>query len=132
MLELLKLLHFGSNSDSKMIEARNGVSTKLKKLNPFMNELDANFILATKFFANILLIILALCKIFLSDYVALLDVHQELNKAINYFTIEFIGYPNKNINATLETRLYDYCIQYLIDTISSFIEEFANAIIINL
>ncbi|KAF0428013.1 zinc finger protein [Gigaspora margarita] len=37
MLEPLKLLHFGSDGDSKMIGIRNGVSAKLKKLNPFMS-----------------------------------------------------------------------------------------------
>ncbi|CAG8854895.1 45909_t:CDS:2, partial [Gigaspora margarita] len=37
MLEPLKLLHFGSDGDSKMIGIRNSVSAKLKKLNPFMS-----------------------------------------------------------------------------------------------
>ncbi|KAF0418305.1 zinc finger protein [Gigaspora margarita] len=37
MLEPSKLLHFGSDGDSKMIEVQNSVSAKLKKLNPFMS-----------------------------------------------------------------------------------------------
>ncbi|CAG8555013.1 2027_t:CDS:2 [Cetraspora pellucida] len=210
MLDPSKLLHFGSDGDSKMIEVRNGVATKLKKLNPFMSnchciahrlalaekdsakdvpyfldyeitikelyayfanshtqneespelvilqvvstrwlslsnsvsnlhqiifsvidalqnnvinnftaksqqraqnllgELDADFILATKFLADILSIISALCKIFQSDYVAFSDIHQELNKTIHFITIEFIGYPDENIEPTLGTHLHDY------------------------
>ncbi|CAG8685458.1 29278_t:CDS:2, partial [Racocetra persica] len=185
ILEPSKLLHFGSDGDSKMIGVRNGVATKLKKLNPFMSnchciahrlalagkdsakdvpyfldyeitikelyayfanshtksqqraqnlleELDADFILATKFLADILSIISALCKIFQSDYVAFSDIHQELNKTIHSITIEFIGYPDENIEPTLGTHLHDYCIQYSVDVIPNFVKEFANAIIINL
>ncbi|CAG8823828.1 30075_t:CDS:2, partial [Gigaspora margarita] len=37
MLEPLKLLHFGSDSNSKMIGVQNSVFTKLNKLNPFIS-----------------------------------------------------------------------------------------------
>ncbi|CAG8772727.1 2405_t:CDS:2, partial [Gigaspora rosea] len=97
-----------------------------------LEELDADFILATKFLADILSIILALCKVFQSDYIALSDVHQELNKTINSITIEFIGYPDENIDPTLGTHLRDYCTQNLIDIIPNFVKEFAKAMIINL
>ncbi|CAG8551694.1 5703_t:CDS:2 [Ambispora gerdemannii] len=37
MLNMTKLLHFGSDGDSTMIGIRSGVFTRLKKLNPFMS-----------------------------------------------------------------------------------------------
>ncbi|CAG8818444.1 14205_t:CDS:2, partial [Cetraspora pellucida] len=40
------------------------------------------------------------------------NIHQELNKTIHFITIEFIRYPDKNIEPTLGTHLHDYCIQY--------------------
>ncbi|CAG8580003.1 26650_t:CDS:2, partial [Gigaspora margarita] len=68
---------------------------------------------ADAFLADILSIISALCKVFQSDYVALSDVHQELNKTINSITIEFIGYPDENIDPTLGTHLFLTTIQQM-------------------
>ena len=49
-----------------------------------------------------------LCKVFQSDYVALADVHQELNKAIDSITLEFIGYPEEEIMPTFGNHLCEY------------------------
>ncbi|CAG8476302.1 19217_t:CDS:2 [Cetraspora pellucida] len=141
ILEPSKLLHFGSDGDSKMIGVRNGIATKLKKLNPFISNCyciahrlalaekdsanDVPYFLdyeitikelyvyfanshTTKFLADILSIISALCKIFQSNYVTFSNIHQELNKTIYSITIEFIVYPDENIKPTLGTHLHDY------------------------
>ncbi|KAF0522609.1 zinc finger protein [Gigaspora margarita] len=130
-------IKFTSNNffviDALQADAVNNSTTKAKLCaQNLLEELDANFILATKFLADILSIILALCKVFQSDYVALSDIHQELNKTINSITIKFIGYPDENIDPTLGTHLRDYCTQNSIDIIPNFVKEFAKAMIINL
>ncbi|CAG8724255.1 46317_t:CDS:2, partial [Gigaspora margarita] len=100
--------------DALQADAVNNSTTKAKLCaQNLLEELDANFILATKFLADILSIILALCKVFQSDYVALSDVYQELNKTINSITIEFIGYPDENIDPTLRTHLFSTTIQQM-------------------
>ncbi|CAG8763563.1 19914_t:CDS:2, partial [Gigaspora margarita] len=119
--------------DALQEDAINNSTAKSKlRAQNLLEELDVDFILATKFLADILSIISALCKIFQSDYVALSDIHQELTKTINLITIEFIGYPDENIEPTLGTHLHNYCIQYSVNIVPNFVKEFANAMINNL
>jgi len=59
-------------------------------------DVDSEFILATKFLADILYTFSNLTKIFQSDYVALSDVHIQLNAAIDSITTEFIGNASGN------------------------------------
>ncbi|CAG8551709.1 5704_t:CDS:2 [Ambispora gerdemannii] len=96
------------------------------------DQLDAEFILATKFLADILSTISSLCKVFQSDYVALSDVHQELNKAIDSITVEFISYPKYNILSTFGFHLCEYLDEITIAVIPDFVKEFAQAMVINL
>ncbi|CAG8737536.1 13894_t:CDS:2, partial [Gigaspora margarita] len=140
MLESSKLLHFGSDSDSKMI-VRNGVSAKLKKLNPFMSNCHCiayRLALAGKdsaknvlYFLDYEITIKEIYAYFANSH-TLLDIHQELTKTINLITIKFIGYPDKNIEPILETHLRNYCIQYSVNIVPNFVKEFANTMINNL
>jgi hypothetical protein len=76
-------------------------------------DLDSEFILATKFLADILFTFSNLTKIFQSDYVALSDVHVQLNTTIDSITTEFIGSgddPNEidYISPTYKNHLQTY------------------------
>ncbi|CAG8549131.1 9580_t:CDS:2, partial [Dentiscutata heterogama] len=181
MLKPSKLLHFGSDGDSKIIGVRNGIATKLKKLNPFMSncyciayrlalagkdsakdvpyfldyeitikELYAYFanshsrwqnlqifqaqnekslelailqVVSTRWLSlsnsvsNLYQIIFFVIDVLQNDVInnstaksqqPFSDIHQELNKTIHSITIEFIRYPDENIEPTLGTHLHDY------------------------
>jgi hypothetical protein len=73
-------------------DAINNTSSKTRQRAQRLHEdIDIEFILATKFLADILFTFSNLVKIFQSDYVALSDVHIQLNAAIDSITTEFIG-----------------------------------------
>ncbi|CAG8507876.1 2858_t:CDS:2 [Gigaspora margarita] len=123
MLDIQKLMHFGSNSASVIIEIYAYFVTSYQKwqhlklfqlldnkdsqqwAKALYNAIDSEFILATKYFADVLSIISKLTKIFQLDYIALSNVYMQLNAAIESITLEFIGYEDNDIVPTCEYYL---------------------------
>ncbi|GES94885.1 zinc finger protein 862-like [Rhizophagus clarus] len=172
MLNTDNLMHFSSDGASVMLGKKNGVSTKLQTLNPFLTnchciahrlnlagkdvakdvpyfedyeaqrlyeDIDLEFILVTKFLADILFTFSNLIKIFQSDYVALSDVHIQLNAAIDSITTEFIGNGDDPddidyILPTFGNHLRNYIFELNIepDVLPIAFKEFAIALVNNL
>ncbi|CAG8492003.1 18823_t:CDS:2, partial [Gigaspora rosea] len=87
-----------SIKDALYDEAFNDPCAKTRqRAKALYDDIDSEFILATKYLANILSIISKLTKIFQSDYVALSDVYMQLNVAIESIILEFIGYEDDDI-----------------------------------
>ncbi|CAG8814274.1 4302_t:CDS:2 [Gigaspora margarita] len=97
------------------------------------DNINLEFILATKYLADILSIISKLTKIFQSDYIALSNVYMQLNIAIESILLEFIGYKDDNIALTFGYYLQEYINNTLeYNKLASIFKEFALAFIKNL
>ena len=101
-------------------------------------DIDSEFILATKFLADILFTFSNLTKIFQSDYVALSDVHIQLNAVIDSITTEFISSgDNPNDIDYISPTYGNHLREYMSDLIEPNIlpiafKEFATALVNNL
>jgi len=71
-----------------------------------LEELDPNFILATKFLADLFDILQRLIKAFQEDYITLSDVHYHLNSTILAIQTMFIG--DDNTPPTYGKNLLEY------------------------
>ncbi|CAI2189431.1 19222_t:CDS:2 [Funneliformis geosporum] len=86
----LLLSSFGPKKDLIISDNPSNQTNYSTYKNP-MADIDSEFILATKFLADILFTFSNLTRIFQSDYITLSDVHIQLNAVIDSITTEFIG-----------------------------------------
>ncbi|CAG8608681.1 10494_t:CDS:2 [Dentiscutata heterogama] len=123
-----------SIKDALYDEALNDFCAKTRQqAKALYDNIDSEFILATKYLADLLSIISKLTKIFQSDYVALSDIYMQLNIAIESITLEFIGYEDDDIAPTCGYFLREYiCDTIEYDELPSIFKEFALSFIKNL
>ena len=97
-----------------------------------LEELDLNFILATKFLADLFDVLQRLIKAFQEDFITLSDVHYHLNSTILAIQTMFIGDDNtpptygKNLHEYIESN------QLSLDSIPNSFSRFSLSIIQNI
>ncbi|CAB5202312.1 unnamed protein product [Rhizophagus irregularis] len=97
-----------------------------------LEELDPNFILATKFLADLFDVLQRLIKAFQGDFITLSDVHYHLNSTILAIQTMFIG--DDNTPPTYEKHLLEYIESnnLSISSIPNSFSQFSSSIIQNI
>src|SRR3989440_161308 len=105
---------------------------KLKKNNlakNLLDELDYEFIISTKYFADLMFILTKLINVFQKEYVSFTDVKIYLDIAYDAITAQFIGIDGSTSSYGIHLQKYMQDFNILAENLPPFIKSFSEAII---
>ena len=108
------------------------MSNSLKKFTPnigFGDELDWEFVISTKYLADLMFILTKLINVFQKEYVSFADIKIHLDIAYNVITAQFIEIDGSTPSHEIHLRKYMQDFNILAENLPPFIKSFFEAII---
>ena len=94
-----------------------------------LDELDYEFIISTKYLADLMFILIKLINVFQKEYVSFADIKIHLDIAYDAITAQFIGIDGSTPSYGIHLRKYMQDFNILAENLPPFIKSFSEAII---